>query len=186
MDYDLAKPNEIMDYDLSENCPEDLFIRIVSDFEEAMITSTIIFLPEEEIFYNKSKKHFIGIDWSIYDAPSCYDVDEKSLHNVNIPIDIRMDCKAFISVPFYIIPEKITYFEYWLDNSFCFPINMENLCIQFMDIQEFFINEIYRLKNTTIKEKNDNLFVGAFARVTDGWKFYPRMTFHQKIEIKGI
>lgn len=185
-EWDLEKSSEEMDYILSKNCPEDLFLRVMADLEDTNIISNIKFLPKEEVFYDNLDKHFLGIDWNIYDAPSSYSVEKTKINQRGIAPIRWQEAGAFITIPFYLIPKEITYFEYWLENYFHFPINMEKLYIQFINLQQSGMASRYELKNTTITKERNHLFIGSFARVSDGWKFYPRMQFYDKIEIRGI
>lgn len=184
--YDLANPTEEMNSVLSKNCPEDLFLRVMADFEDTNIISTIKFLSEEGKIYYNLDNHIIGIDWNIYNAPSFYKINKRKINKRDIA-DIRFEeSSAFITIPFYLIPNEINYFEYWLENYFHFPINMEKLCIQFINLQENGMAARYELKNTILNKQNHHLFIGSFARVSNGWKFYPKMQFYKNIEIRGI
>ena len=176
--FDLAQPKDDMDYILSKNCSEDLFIRVMANLEDTNIISNIIFLPEEKALYDNWEYNFIGIDWNIYDTPICYNVEKHKIHQRGIAPVRWEEASNFLTIPFYLIPNEITYFEYWLENYFHFPINMEKLYIQFINLQDSGMALRYQLRNTTIKEQNDNLFVGSFARVSDGWKFYPKFKEH--------
>lgn len=155
----------------SENLPSEIKITVSCEKTHFKYESQseFIFVPQKEkikkqdlIMENQNKSQYCVLYYDICAVDRYKELDNS-----------EQSCSLFLDE----IPQEIKSIHLYLHNTHTERHPLKNTTIIFEKMANDVSKEIneniftYFYKN---KYLNDHLFVGVFARVTNGWKFYPK------------